>query len=234
MSPHEPTPLPALPARHKRPTRWRERGASDGAETSVIKPQEIRALLQACPDTPTGLRDQALITLAWRNGLRMGEMLALRPEDLDLDRGTLVVTGRSGRRRDVVLHPEAVSSLRRWLQRRNDFEVRPNSPLLCALSGRKLNNSYFGHLFIQLSRQAGLQRRFHVEALRRRFALDRVEAGSSEHEIGNLMGHTSPWATRRYLRQQGLDESWYELEREEDDLDVAQLQEVDECWQSWA
>src|SRR5690349_5587926 len=43
-----------------------------------------------------------MIALAWRSGLRIGEVLALRPKDVDLAAGTLVVQHGKGDRRRVV------------------------------------------------------------------------------------------------------------------------------------
>ena len=64
---------------------------------------EIEALLRACSRrAPTGVRNAALIAVLWRCGLRLGEALALRPHDIDLDNGTLTVQhGKGGKRRVI-------------------------------------------------------------------------------------------------------------------------------------
>src|SRR5690606_28263361 len=45
----------------------------------VLSDEEVRALLDACPDTHTGVRNRALLALLYRGGLRLGEALKLRP-----------------------------------------------------------------------------------------------------------------------------------------------------------
>jgi|GEM_PF-2316808 len=57
---------------------------------------EVRALLDACPDTHTGVRNRALLALLYRGGLRLGEALTLRPKDLDLEHGAVRVLHAKG------------------------------------------------------------------------------------------------------------------------------------------
>jgi integrase len=95
------------------------------AEMRVLDPTEVRRLCAlAAEDADRG----ALLILAVTTGMRQGELLALRWRDVDLERGTLAVTGTLQRvageglvrgdpktvrsRRQVRLTPTAVSALR--------------------------------------------------------------------------------------------------------------------------
>src|SRR6266496_2415806 len=72
-------------------------------DADLLTPKEIESLIRACSNrAPTGVRNRALIALAWRSGLRIGELLALRPKDVDLDTGTLVVQHGKGDKRRIV------------------------------------------------------------------------------------------------------------------------------------
>src|SRR5690606_34827588 len=62
----------------------------------VLTDAEVRALLDACPDTHTGVRNRALLALLYRGGLRLGEALTLRPKDLDLAEGVVRVLHAKG------------------------------------------------------------------------------------------------------------------------------------------
>lgn len=80
-------------------------------ERPVLSPDEVRSLLQAV----TGSRYEALYWLAVLTGLRKGELLALRADDVDLDAGSLRV--RSGKtakaRRQIGLPASLLPILRR-------------------------------------------------------------------------------------------------------------------------
>ncbi len=86
---------------HSRPPRPRRRQPGSVAPGRAKKPRklppeplapdDVQRLLRACNGGTTGLRARALITTLWRSGIRLGEALALRPKDADLERGTLRV-----------------------------------------------------------------------------------------------------------------------------------------------
>jgi integrase len=93
-------------------------------EVVALTVEQARALLAAAADN----RFEALFILALKTGLRRGELLALRWEDVDLDKGVLQVRGTLRRtreglrigtpktpasRRKVVLSPASVTALRR-------------------------------------------------------------------------------------------------------------------------
>jgi integrase len=100
-------------------------------EVVALTVEEARALLAAA----AGNRFQALFILALKTGLRRGELLALRWEDVDLDKGVLQVRGTLRRtregltigapktpasRRRVVLSPTSVAALRHHRARQGE------------------------------------------------------------------------------------------------------------------
>jgi len=104
-------------------------------EIHTVGPEEVRALLAAADKTPLG----TLIELAVMTGLRQGEMLGLRWEDVDLDAGTLHVRQvcqwlpgqgfafkapkTAGSRRAVALAPETVRRLRQHRARQAEEKL---------------------------------------------------------------------------------------------------------------
>jgi integrase len=101
-------------------------------DADLLTAQEIEALLRVCSlRAPTGVRNRALIALAWRTGLRLGEILALKPKDIDLGSGTLVVQrGKGGKRRVVGLDAGTAALVQRWLDLRRPVPsgLRGRSP----------------------------------------------------------------------------------------------------------
>ena len=166
---------------------------------------EVRALLDTpAVDTVTGLRDRAMLCLAYNAGLRVSELVGLALDDIQapgLDRIRVLGKGRRGR--VLPLWKETRGALRGWLG------VRPDSP--------------DQHLFLNASRN-GLTRRgfakrlaLHAEvaaravpsiagkvvtphALRHACALHTLEATGDIRQVALWLGHASLRSTEMYLR----------------------------------
>src|SRR3954454_15855869 len=82
----------------------------------VLTPVEVAALLEACPSSPIGVRNRALITVLYRAGLRVSEALSLQIDDLRLDLPAITVREGKGRRSRVVgIDRDACGTVERWL-----------------------------------------------------------------------------------------------------------------------
>src|SRR5262245_53265849 len=94
---------------------------------------EVERLLRA-PDvsTPRGLRDRALLEVLYATGLRVSELVQLRPQDLNLDGGYLTTMGKGRKQRMVPIGDEATLWVARYLK-----EGRP------ALIGRRTSPRLF-------------------------------------------------------------------------------------------
>ena len=79
--------------------------------------EEVDRLL-AQPDvaTPRGLRDRALIELLYATGMRVSELIGLRPADVNLDASYLTCTGKGDKQRIVPIGDEAARWVRRYLR----------------------------------------------------------------------------------------------------------------------
>ncbi|MGD8557747.1 MAG: site-specific integrase, partial [Chromatiales bacterium] len=75
---------------------------------------EVERLLDA-PDlsSPEGFRDRTMFELLYATGLRVSELVTLRPDQVSLNQGVVRVTGKGGKERLVPLGEEAAD----WLQR---------------------------------------------------------------------------------------------------------------------
>src|ERR1043166_3068797 len=86
----------------------------------VLSPDEVAAMLGACAgDMYTQIRTRALIALLYRSGLRVAEVLALYPKDVDPDRSSIrVLCGKGGKSRTVGIDAGGLALLTPWLERR--------------------------------------------------------------------------------------------------------------------
>ncbi|MEO8904631.1 MAG: tyrosine-type recombinase/integrase, partial [Polyangiaceae bacterium] len=87
----------------------------------TLSEADVQRLLEA-PDTTTlrGLRDRAMLSVAYAAGLRVSELVGLTPGDVDLKRGIVSALGKGGKRRLVPLGQLTLDHLQSYLQARED------------------------------------------------------------------------------------------------------------------
>ena len=168
----------------------------------VLTEEEVRALIRACSSrAPTGIRNRALITVMYRGGLRLGETLALKPKDVDPDRGTITVLhGKGDRRRTVGVDPGAMAIIMRWVEVRKQLGVDGRKALFCTLQGSALKPSYVRTMLVRVAGKAGIDKRVHPLGLRHTHSYELMMEGVPVPVIQQQLGHASLATTDRYLR----------------------------------
>ena len=169
---------------------------------SVLPAEAIDDLL-AQPDTatPAGLRDRALIELLYATGLRVSELVSLRPRDLDLTQGCLTCIGKGNKERLVPMGKPALEWLTRYQREGRPTLLRGRtSPWLFvnARGGGRLTRGGFWKKLKQYGRQAGLPRDLSPHVLRHSFATHLLERGADLRSIQMLLGHADLSTTQIY------------------------------------
>jgi len=168
----------------------------------VLTEDEVRALIRACSNrAPTGIRNRALVTVMYRGGLRLGETLALKPKDIDPDRGTITVLhGKGDRRRTVGVDPGAMAIIMRWVERRSGLGINGRAKLFCTLQGQPLKPSYVRTMLVRVAEKVGIEKRVHPHGLRHTHSYELMMEGVPVPVIQQQLGHASLATTDRYLR----------------------------------
>jgi len=166
----------------------------------ILTPDEVAALLAACGADTLGLRNQALIALLYRAGLRVSEALSLLPKDVDLHTGTVrVLRGKGGRPRTAGIDPGGAARVALWAGKRATLGLDGRAPLICALSGRGLTAGTVRTLFTELGLAAGIEKRVHPHGLRHTHAAELRAEGVDIGMISKQLGHRSIATTATYL-----------------------------------
>jgi integrase/recombinase XerD len=161
----------------------------------AMHPADVKKLLSVIDD----LRDRALILLLLRTGIRIGEALGLRVNDLDLqDRKVHLFQGeKNSMGRVVYLSDDVLGALKLWLRRSDSnrefvFYGHGNKPI-CYSTGRSR--------FVKYIQKAGLEEKgYTVHCLRHTFASELLNAGMRLECLQQLLGHQDIEVTRRYAR----------------------------------
>lgn len=167
---------------------------------------EVAALVAAASNrSSSGIRLRALIGVLYGTGLRLAEVLALRPSDVDTRRGVVrVLHGKGDRARTVGLDPKGAALLDRWLDRRRTLGLTGRHPIFATYEtgkpGRALDPRYVRATLARLGAKAGLVKRVHPHGLRHSLAFDLAQHGVPTHQIQAQLGHGSLAVTDRYVR----------------------------------
>lgn len=169
------------------------------APPPVLRDAELRAILAACARDKTfnGRRDEAILRCFIDTGARRAEILGLTAADIDLDGGSLRVTGKGSRTRLVAIGAVTATSLDRYLRARarHRHAALPNLWL-----GHKgpLRESGLAILVRDRGRQAGLPARLHPHLFRHAYAHAMLAAGMQETDLMAIAGWRSREMVSRY------------------------------------
>ena len=165
--------------------------------------EEVDRLL-AQPDvaTPRGVRDRALIELLYATGMRVSELIGLRPADVNLDASYLTCTGKGDKQRIVPVGDEATRWVRRYLRdgRPALLGKRTSARLFvnARAGGRGLTRVGFWKILKGYARQAGLKTSISPHMLRHSFATHLLERGADLRAIQMMLGHADLSTTQIY------------------------------------
>jgi len=140
---------------------------------------------------------EAIFRTLYATGLRVSEVVALRPEDIDSAAGLVNVRrGKGGRARRVMLSPVLLRDLRRYWT-----EARPTGGWLFPGRdpGRHISQGAVQSALRRTAERAGICRRVTPHTLRHAFATRLLDAGVDLPTIQRLLGHADLLTTSRYL-----------------------------------
>ena len=166
----------------------------------VLGEEEVAALLNAPdPDTPAGLRDQALLEVLYATGLRVSELVGLTFKQLDLRRGVVRPLGKGSKERVVPMVAAAVEKLQLYLEtgRPRLLKGRESPYVFINRRGGKLSRQGFWKLLKQYALKAGVKT-LSPHTLRHSFATHLLTRGANLKVLQMLLGHADLATTQIY------------------------------------
>jgi len=160
-----------------------------------------RLLAQPDPSISRGLRDKALIELLYATGLRVSELLSLRPGDVNLDAGYLTCIGKGDKQRIVPLGHAAADWVRRYIREGRPALLKKRSSgwlFINAKDGGRLSRVGFWKVLRDYGIKAGVSRQLSPHVLRHSFATHLLERGADLRAIQLMLGHADLSTTQIY------------------------------------
>ncbi|WP_419803877.1 tyrosine recombinase [Terriglobus sp.] len=140
------------------------------------------------------LRDHALLEVLYAGGLRVGEIVGLRVEDLQLEQGCAHVRGKGDKERIVPLGAKAVTAVRAYLERGRVALVSRGvqRTLFLSHTGKPLTTQWVWRIVKRHNATASPHR------LRHSCATHMVEHGADLRTVQTLLGHADIATTQVY------------------------------------
>lgn len=154
--------------------------------------QEVARLI----DTAENQKHRVLMMTTYSAGLRVSELVRLRPQDIHSDRMLIRVNQGKGRKdRYTLLSERLLSELRAyWRESRPESWLFPNH-----VRTDHMPTCTPARAFYRLKQRAGITHGRGIHTLRHSFATHLLEAGVDLRTIQILMGHNSLNTTVKYL-----------------------------------
>jgi len=175
---------------------------------TFLEPDQMAQVVESPHgESPSELRDRAILETLYGSGLRVSELRGLDLEDLDLGHegglGSVRVVGKGNKERVVPVGSKAVAALRRYLARRTELLKPASDPdatsaLFLSRLGRRISVRHVQTLVKRYGMLGAGRVDLHPHAMRHSCATHLLEGGADLRSIQELLGHASLSVTQRY------------------------------------
>jgi integrase/recombinase XerD len=154
-------------------------------------------------DSPTSLRDRALLELLYGCGARISEAVGCAVDDLDQAEGLVRLHGKGSKERVVPIGSYAVAAVGAYLVRgRPTLAARGKGTPAVFLNARggPLSRQSAWAVLAGAADRAGLHGKVSPHTLRHSFATHLLEGGADVRVVQELLGHASVTTTQLYTQ----------------------------------
>ncbi len=170
---------------------------AQGKARILSQGEQLALIRQPNQKTPTGLRNLCMIMLMLKAGLRAGEVLTLKIDDLDPKAGKVHITeSGAAQERILWLDDDLIGLITQWLQKR----PQKSSFLFTTLKGGQLKDRYLREMVKRLARKAGIAQNVHPHLLRSTFAVQLIRETSDIRLAQRALGHRDISTTQAYVK----------------------------------
>lgn len=161
----------------------------------VLSPDEMQRLIFSC----SNLKHKAIICLMYSTGMRVGEVINLKIENIDSSRMVInVINAKGGKDRQVTLDPTMLQLLRVYYK-----QYKPSEYLFGGQFGPRYSERSISEFLQKYADLAGIKKRVYPHLIRHTYATHLLESGNDLSIIQKLLGHQAIKTTQIYTHISG-------------------------------
>jgi integrase/recombinase XerD len=183
------------------PTEHVDTPRSSRSLPKTLSREMAAALVEAIDgDTPRVVRDRTLLEVLYATGMRASEVLGLRLEDVNLNAGYALCTGKGQKQRLVPLGEQAQTWLRNYLKAARPAFTRKKDcgRIFVNPRGGPLSRQSLWIVVRRAATAAGLRRKVSPHVLRHSFATHLLEGKADLRAVQAMLGHADISTTQIY------------------------------------
>ena len=154
----------------------------------VLNKEEINSML----DATLNLRHRLVLMFLYYTGMRLNEIVNLKWEDLDFQRGTIHLKTAKGEKERVIFFHEKLKNFIGY------FNLRKDGFIFLSNLSKKYDKRTIQLIVRNAAKKAGINKRATPHTLRHSFATHLLEAGADIRHIQKLLGHANLQTTQIY------------------------------------
>lgn len=162
---------------------------------------EVFALLDVPSDADAlGARDKAIMELLYASGVRVGELVDLNQDNIDLKDRTLKVLGKGRKERIVPMGEKACRAIAKYIEYRGGLipHGKKEYALFLNRRGGRLTARSVERMLGKYVKMSGIQKKVTPHVLRHTYATHLLGQGADMRGIQELLGHASLSTTQKY------------------------------------
>jgi len=153
----------------------------------VLSQEEIAKIINAAETEKSKL----MIKTLYYTGLRVSELVNLKPENIDFENSQLIVVGKGNKQRRVILNEKLKQELKQWIENHRDYKFLFSKE--APLTTRNIQK-----ILSKISFKLGIKKQVTPHKLRHSFATHLLEKGLDIRTIQALLGHENLATTQIY------------------------------------
>ena len=169
----------------------------------LTKEEESQLLSQFNTRYPTSFRNRTMILLALNTGMRIGDLVKLEWEDIELDTGRChIKDGKGSKDRVIFIRPKILSEMIDMSQK---MGKKPEGFVFTTLQGKPIKTPYLRRMIAEKAKKAGIKKRVHFHLLRHTYLTRLYGRTKDIRVVQEVAGHADISTTQIYTHVSGED-----------------------------
>ncbi len=166
----------------------------------ALSVEEMMQLLDTGFTGETALRDSAMLELLYSSGLRVSELVMMKPSDIHFDAGFVKVLGKGSKERVVPVNARAIARIKRYMdeERPGILRKRQSPYLFVTKRGGPMTRQRFWQTMKVLGGKLRIDLSPHT--IRHCFATHLLEGGADLRSVQKMLGHSDISTTQIYTK----------------------------------